>query len=116
MKYFNTKEDYYQFIKNWKALSNSGSFKGKPHMFAIYNILKDREPLYGFSDNTKCHVLFLINNEISREMVLYGYNDKRSIILKLLEKVDLDNKIFMEELKTVNHVIVKKARDIINIP
>ena len=114
MKLFNSKEDYNQFIKNWKMLANASTFKNKPHMFVIYNILKDRDPLYGFSDNTKCHVLFLMNNEISREMALCGYNDKRSIILKLLQDVSLDNNTFMEELKAVNRTIVKKARDMHN--
>jgi hypothetical protein len=112
MKYFNTKEDYYQFITNWKTLAFRGAFKNSPHMFIVYNILKDREPLYGFSRKTKCHVLFLMYAEIYREISLVGFVDQRSTVLRLLDKCDLDVAQFIQDLKTVNKDIIKKARSL----
>lgn len=112
MKYFTTKEDYYQFVKNWKLLVNSGVFKNKPHIFIIYNMLKDREPLYGFSKKTKCHVLFLMYAEIYREISLVGFADQRSSVLRLLDKCHLDITQFIQDLKTVNTDIIKKARSL----
>lgn len=112
MKYFNTKEDYFKFIKNWKELANSGELKSRAHLFMIYNLLRDRDLYYGFSENTRHHSLFSINLAIDYEIRLCGYADKRSYLLRLFENVDIDSKTFLNDLKVENSNIIKKARDI----
>jgi hypothetical protein len=114
MRYFNSDEDYYQYIKNWKALANSGELKSRPHLFMIHNILKDRDAFHGFSENTRQHSLFSINLSLDHELRLYGYTDKRSFILKLFEGTNLDSKRFIDNLRAVSSDIIKKARDIEN--
>lgn len=108
MKYFIDEKDYYQFVKNWKALANSGAFKDKPYMFVVYNILKDRDPLYGFSEKTKQHSWFSIHWAL---MYSVRYmSDENSFISKLFQNVNLDKEVFIQNLKTVNDDIIKRAR------
>jgi hypothetical protein len=110
--YFNTEEDYYQFIKNWKQFVKSGKTKDRPYVFLIHNILKGREPFYGFSENTKCHCYYVIDLSLTYDRIRFDRQDDRSCLYHLLQNVNLDRATLINDLGQLCQQSLLKARAI----
>ncbi len=80
---FNTKQEYLDFIKNWKEFVKSGGAKNSPHTYMIYNILKGRDKLHGFNI-IKAGTLYRIANLLAYEKTALRFNLKDTSIIKKL--------------------------------